>query len=363
MKLNLHLFVVALLCPGVESISYEQRVLAPCPHLPPGDERCSGQQTSMPESHAHRRFQSANLSTVQAYAQIHYEAHRKSAQIHVKTFLHHETRDRLRLRFQFGPDTRPWQLESRLTVRQGDHAPGEGLRVRIGIQHDLTHVEPLLTLDPLYFVWDNIVPSRPETRSGQKGAIVELFGWPYEDVAAECSFLAKAGYMGVKIFPAQEHVFSDYYLERGELNPWYFVYQPVSYRLHSRLGSREQLRSMIVTCRKAGVRVYADAVINHMTGSGNDVLYHTNPQAGCARWGPKNSTAGSPYYTHGWPIEVNARTHLRPAMEYPAVPYGPEDFHCERSLGDWSSGFSLNYGWLVGLSDLVSVMNGFRNSH
>ena len=28
---------------------------------------------------------------------------------------------------------------------------------------------------------------------------------------------------------------------------------------------------MIDTCRAAGVRVYADAVINHMTGGGNDV--------------------------------------------------------------------------------------------
>ena len=39
-------------------------------------------------------------------------------------------------------------------------------------------------------------------------------------------------------------------------------------------------------------------------------------------------------------------------MEFPAVPWGPMDFHCERSLASWSCGFSLNYGWLVGLSDL-----------
>jgi alpha-amylase len=43
--------------------------------------------------------------------------------------------------------------------------------------------------------------------------------------------------------------------------------------MHSRLGSREDLRQMIQTCRRHGVRVYADAVVNHMTGGGNDVCY------------------------------------------------------------------------------------------
>jgi alpha-amylase len=36
----------------------------------------------------------------------------------------------------------------------------------------------------------------------------------------------------------------------------------------------------------------------------------------------------------------------------PAVPYGPNDFHCARSLNSWTDGFILNYGWLVNLADL-----------
>jgi alpha-amylase len=90
-----------------------------------------------------------------------------------------------------------------------------------------------------------------------------------------------------------------------------------------------------------------------MTGGGNDVGEHRNPAGGsCVRWGAKNSSAGSPYFTHSWTFEPNAFTNERPALEFPAVPYGPSDFHCERVMNDWSSGFSLNYGWLVGLSDL-----------
>jgi alpha-amylase len=48
-------------------------------------------------------------------------------------------------------------------------------------------------------------------------------------------------------------------------------YQPVSYKLQSRQGTRDELRAMTQACRKSGVRVYADAVLNHMSGQGNGV--------------------------------------------------------------------------------------------
>lgn len=60
---------------------------------------------------------------------------------------------------------------------------------------------------------------------------------------------------------------------------------------------------MIQTCRTAGVRVYADAVVNHMSGGGNDAWpEHRNSGGGgfCATWGPKDSTGDSPFYTHNF---------------------------------------------------------------
>jgi hypothetical protein len=48
-----------------------------------------------------------------------------------------------------------------------------------------------LVMEPVHFVWNNV--PLPASIGGQKGAIVELFGWPYADVAAECQFLGKAG--------------------------------------------------------------------------------------------------------------------------------------------------------------------------
>ena len=66
-----------------------------------------------------------------------------------------------------------------------------------------------------------------------------MFGWPYADIEKECPYLAKMGWMGVKVFPPQEHVMSFEWAQNGELNPWWFYYQPVSYKLNGRHGTRD----------------------------------------------------------------------------------------------------------------------------
>jgi len=133
----------------------------------------------------------------------------------------------------------------------------------------------IVQLEPVDFAW-NAPPVRSrggDYRNGQKGAIVEMFGWPHSQIEQECKSLATMGYLGVKIFPAQEQVLSSQPFN-SFINPWYFMYQPVSYRLQGRMGTRDELRQMIYTCRRYGIRVYADAVVNHMTGSGNDANTH-----------------------------------------------------------------------------------------
>lgn len=66
-----------------------------------------------------------------------------------------------------------------------------------------------------------------------------MFGWNYEDLEQECEAISKMGYMGIKIFPAMESVFSYEWPQNGELNPWWFYYQPVSYKMHGRHGTRD----------------------------------------------------------------------------------------------------------------------------
>ncbi|HYO50378.1 MAG TPA: alpha-amylase family protein [Chloroflexia bacterium] len=95
---------------------------------------------------------------------------------------------------------------------------------------------------------------------GPRTVFVHLFEWRWPDVAQECeSFLGPKGYSAVQVSPPQEHIVADN-------NPWWERYQPVSYRLESRSGTRAEFADMVSRCKAVGVDVYADAVINHMSG-------------------------------------------------------------------------------------------------
>ena len=51
-----------------------------------------------------------------------------------------------------------------------------------------------------------------------------------DDYRERVRFLSQAGYLGVKLFPHQEQLMSSEPFQ-NVLNPWYFMYQPVFYRL------------------------------------------------------------------------------------------------------------------------------------
>merc|ERR1719495_355261 len=83
-----------------------------------------------------------------------------------------------------------------------------------------------------------------------KQVIVHLFEWKWTDIALECErFLSQAGYCGVQVSPPNEHIT----LPADEF-PWWQRYQPVSYLLHSRSGTREQFVDMVNRCNAVGVR-------------------------------------------------------------------------------------------------------------
>ncbi len=48
------------------------------------------------------------------------------------------------------------------------------------------------------------------------------------------------------------------------LNSRWQRYQPVSYKLVSRSGNEQQFKDMVQRCNAVGVRIYVDAIINHM---------------------------------------------------------------------------------------------------
>nr|VFJ95199.1 MAG: alpha-amylase [Candidatus Kentron sp. H]VFJ96068.1 MAG: alpha-amylase [Candidatus Kentron sp. H]VFK02140.1 MAG: alpha-amylase [Candidatus Kentron sp. H] len=86
-------------------------------------------------------------------------------------------------------------------------------------------------------------------------AFVHLFEWSWADIAKECEYLDKKGYAAVQVSPPQEHI---------QGSEWWTRYQPVSYKLVSRSGDAQAFEKMVDTCHANNVKIYVDAIINHM---------------------------------------------------------------------------------------------------
>ena len=248
------------------------------------------------------------------------------------------------------------QESNELILNSKDDSYPNGLSASCRIVNLKTGNEAVsLQLQDIYLIWDNIEVNTPEEyKDGQRGSIVELFGWSMEDVAEECEFLGIAGYLGVKIFSPTESLLSEDLTEGSTLNPWWYGTQVASYKYDARSGNQKQLKKMINRCRASNVRVYAEIVINHTTGDGNDVnlIHYSGNAAPCSTWGPKPGSGGSPFFTSAFQVQNNYYTNKPPANEYPAIPYFPSDFHCGIIIEDWDDPFQLCYGNLAGLQDI-----------
>ncbi|MET0403179.1 MAG: carbohydrate-binding module family 20 domain-containing protein [Cystobacter sp.] len=117
--------------------------------------------------------------------------------------------------------------------------------------------------------------------AAEAGTYVHLFEWKWTDVARECeTFLGPKGYTAVQVSPPNEHITG---------SQWWTRYQPVSYKLDSRGGSRAQFIDMVQRCKAVGVDIYADLVINHTASYGS-----TGSSTGVA--GTRWSTRSHPMY-------------------------------------------------------------------
>lgn len=149
--------------------------------------------------------------------------------------------------------------------------------------------------------------------------MVQLFQWPWKEIARECElYLGPVGFAAVQISPPNETLIV-------ANHPWWESYQPASYIIHNRLGTELEFQDMINRCRRVGVQIYADVVLNHMTGA----------ESG-------RGTAGS---------EVSH-------YEYPGI-YNNNDFHhCGRNGNDdlinYKDLYEVQNCELVNLADLNS---------
>ena len=141
-------------------------------------------------------------------------------------------------------------------------------------------------------------------------AFVHLFEWRWTDVASECeNFLGPKGFEAVQVSPPNEHI---------NHPTWWARYQPVSYQIESRSGTRAEFIDMVQRCSAAGVAVYVDAVINHTA----------------ALFGGGTGVAGTSWSTKNHPM------------------YSGQDYHSGCSINNYGDRGNVQYCELSGLPDL-----------
>ena len=313
---------------------------------------CSSTSANTYVTHSERNFQTPRpnhndiykssyqgMNDLVGYPRLIYSADRKSCEVKIKIYENPGITG-TQIKYKFG-DTE--QTEDSITITDDTSYP-DGLALSVRLLDNSDYEVAKLEFENEYFLWDNpIITQSANYENGQKGVIVELFGWPYQDVTEECVFLGIAGYLGVKVYAPHESILDFENAENGELNPWNYFYQPVSYKMNSRMGNKKTVKNMINLCRRNGVRVYTDVIINHMTKDGKD-SYINHKSSDCSQtWGATGSSGGSPFWTVKGQYEVNSVTSQIPAYEFPAVPYFMEHFHCKKSITD-----SLVDGWVDG---------------
>ena len=149
-----------------------------------------------------------------------------------------------------------------------------------------------------------------------KGVIVTAFQQNWKSIAQECTkTYGPEGVKYVQVSPPQDHI-------KGKA--WWTSYQPVSYKLNSKLGTEAEFKQMIQTCKAANVGIIADAVINHMAGADNK---------------DKVGVGGSKY-------DVSTQT-------FEDAGYTKDDFHqSAENIKDYTNAEEVWTHRLVGLLDL-----------
>lgn len=127
--------------------------------------------------------------------------------------------------------------------------------------------------------------------------------------------MSKRYHILVQVSPIQENLVVNN-------RPWWERYQPISYAWTTRSGNREQFMDMVTRCNRAGVRIYVDTVVNHMTGN----------------WQNAVGTGGSTANTFDF--------------QYFAVPYMRDSFHSPCAVNNYNDPANVRNCELVGLHDL-----------
>ena len=156
----------------------------------------------------------------------------------------------------------------------------------------------------------NVAQAEETSSSGKKDVQVIAFQQTWNTIAKECTnTYGPEGVAYVEVSPPQESI---------QGTQWWTSYQPVSYKLDSKLGTEAEFKNMVQQCSAAGVGIIADVVLNQTTGA--DVAA-----------GDQKGVAGSEY---------NGSTGSYPGFATKQYPDGitAADFHsCDKNISDYTN--------------------------
>ena len=175
--------------------------------------------------------------------------------------------------------------------------------------------------------------------------ILHAWSWNFPTIAANMKNIADAGFTMVQTSPVQ-HCFNP---EGGSKKLfdekegyWYYYYQPTDWKIGNQiLGTREEMKQMMDSAARYGVKVIVDVLPNHTAFDvdavsdemiaavgGRDKLYHS---AGLVPVGDYGDRAQCTLQAMGNLPDVNTAKHI-------GVPYDPVDA---------ASGVKVNDFWDV----------------
>lgn len=162
-----------------------------------------------------------------------------------------------------------------------------------------------------------------------KGSVgLQMFGYNWNSIALECTTtLGPEGVDWVLTLPPTDHI-------KG--NEWWIHYQPTSYELNSDAGTRAEFVNMVNACKKAGVAIVTDAVVNHMAGG-------TGTSYSGITYGTDLNFAG---------IYKNENFHRGLATTDPK--------YCNKDIVDWDTLWERTNCQFPGLPDLATEQQHVR---
>ena len=95
--------------------------------------------------------------------------------------------------------------------------------------------------------------------------IVYSFPETLKEISKKLEIIKNQGFDAIQLPPLQP-------LKEEDTTVWWKAFQPIGFRIGNAYGTKEELIAFTQKCQQLGLRVYADAIINHMGADNHNPL-------------------------------------------------------------------------------------------